>query len=107
MTLKKIIGKKESPEIRKKNAEKKIEQLKYFISHMRTIENSISSVKSMAVKLEWDELNLKLISCHKHILDTLSFVKESGKLNKLEIQNLNKPKQKTSHLKIVEQPKND
>lgn len=101
MVLKKIIGKKESPELRKKTAEKKIEQLKYFISHMRTLENSIASIKTMAVTLEWDELNIRLLACHKHILDTLAFVKKSEKLNNKEIMDLNKPKIKINHLKEV------
>lgn len=107
MVLKKIIGKKESPLLRKKNAVKKVEQLKYFISHMRTLENSISSIKTMAVKLEWDELNIRLISCHKHILDTLAYVKQSGKLNDKELTNLNKPKKKTNHLRVVEPSKDE
>lgn len=106
MVLKTIKGKKESPEIRKKNAEKKIEQMQFFISHMRTLENSIASVKTMAVKLEWDELNRRLLTCHKHVIDTLAFVKQSGKLGQREILELNKPKQKTNHLRIVE-PSND
>lgn len=105
MMLKKINGKRKSPDIRKKEAERKAEQLKYFVSHMRTIENSISTVKSMAVNLKWDELNLKLISCHKHILDTLLFVKNSGKLNNEELLDLNKPKQKPEYLKLLKQDK--
>jgi len=79
-----------------KDTVNKEEQLKMFIQHMRTIESSIASVKTMAIKIDWHELNVMLISCHKQILDTLKYVKETGTSSGI------KTNVKKNHLKIIE-----
>ena len=101
MELKVLDGKKEPIEIRKKKLMKKVEQLKYFVSHMRTLETSIASIKVMASKIEWVELDERLSECHKNILDTLSFVKNSTKQNKQGILDLENPIIKPNHLKLA------
>ena len=101
MELKVLDGKKDPPEIRKKQLMKKIEQLKYFVSHMRTLETSIASIKVMTSKIEWVELDEKLAECHKNILDTLSFVKNSTKQNKQGLLDLESPIKKSNHLKLA------
>ncbi len=102
MVFKVIHGKRKSREGQKKIADTKAEQLKYFVSHMRTLEGSISSIKTMAVKLEWDELNKRLISCHKHILDTLSYVKrETSKVESDKLKLATRPIFNKEHLKEV------
>ena len=92
-------GISKTPDEEKKDVGEQIEQLKLFVSHMRQIENSITSVQRIAVGMEWHELNIKLISCHKHILDTLSFVKSSTKMKKIDKEKLTNIKK--DHLTIL------
>ena len=92
-------GTSNTPDEEKKNTNKQIEQLKLFVSHMREIENSIATVSHIATRMEWHELNIKLISCHKHILDTLSFVKSSTKMKKIDKEKLTNIKK--DHLTIL------
>jgi len=100
MTFKIIDGGcNETPEEKKKNIVNKIEQLKVFVNHMRALENSIASIKSMATKIEWDELDKRLTSCHDQVLDTLAYVKKSSKGKILERDE--KPKSK-NFLKLLE-----
>jgi hypothetical protein len=81
----------------KKTVINKVEQLKLFVSHMRALEGTIASIKTMAVKMEWLDLDKRLTSCHDQILDTLSYVKKSTKEQKIKNEiNSNK-----NHLKIV------
>ena len=77
------------------NLEMQSEQLKMFVSHMRSLESNIASIAAMASKMEWKELNLKLIACHDQILDTLSYVKNSSKSKLLD------NKKNKNFLKIV------
>lgn len=77
----------------------KNEQLALFVSHMRTLEKTIASVKTLAVKLEWIELDKRLTSCHDQILDTLSFVKKSSKDKKIK----NETKSNKNHLKLLKE----
>jgi hypothetical protein len=82
-----------------KTPKENIEQLKVFVSHMRALENSISSIKTLASDMKWNELNLKLTSCHDQILDTLAYVKNSTKSKITEVNAASKkPK---SHLKLL------
>jgi len=93
-------GLTDSPTEQKKKLINKVEQLKLFVAHMRTLEKTIAAVKTMAIKIEWDELDKRLTSCHDQILDTLSYVKRSTKEKKQAKMNLDKPKK--INLKIVE-----
>ncbi len=54
-------------------------KLKVFTAHMRQIENAISVTKKMAQTMKWDELDKRLVVCHKDILNTLGFIKRSSK----------------------------
>jgi len=92
-------GSDETPKDKKKTIINKVEQLKVFVSHMRALENTISSIKTVAVKLEWYELDKRLTSCHDQVLDTLSFVKNSTKGKIIERDKPNKPK---DFLKLLE-----
>ena len=92
-------GSDDTPKEKKKQIIDKIEQLKLFVSHMRALENTISSIKTVAAKMEWNELNLKLTSCHDQILDTLSFVKNSTKGKIIERDDPDKSK---DYLKLLE-----
>ena len=92
-------GQTDSPTKVKIKLDNKIEQLKVFVSHMRALENSIASVKTMALKVEWKELDKRLTSCHDQILDTLAYVKKSTSDKKQDKIKLDKPKK--NHLKIV------
>jgi prefoldin subunit 5 len=92
-------GSPESPTQKKKQLSDKVEQLKIFVSHMRSLEKSIASIKSMAHQIEWDDLDKRLTSCHDQILDTLSFVKKSTNDKKQDRLNLDKPIK--TKLKIV------
>lgn len=83
-----------------KTPKENIEQLKVFVSHMRALENSISSIKTLAADIKWDELNIKLTSCHDQILDTLAYVKNSTK-TKIEEKNTNNKKPK-NYLKLLD-----
>ena len=85
-------GNSDTPAEKKKNINNKIEQLKVFVSHMRALENSISSIKTMASKMKWDGLDKRLTSCHDQILDTLSYVKKSTNNKKQDKLDLDKPK---------------
>jgi len=92
-------GQIDSPTKIKTKLDNKIEQLKVFVSHMRALENSIASVKTMALKIEWVDLDKRLTSCHDQILDTLAFVKKSSNDKKQDKINLDKPKK--NYLKII------
>jgi len=92
-------GSNKSPTEKKKQIVNKVEQLKVFVSHMRALENTISSIKTVAAKMEWNELNLKLTSCHDQVLDTLAYVKHSTKGKIVERDKPNKPK---NFLKLLE-----
>jgi len=100
MTFKVIQGGSKSPNEIKKEVSNKAEQLKIFVSHMRTLESSISGVRSIASKVGWTELDARLIVCHKTIVDTLSFVKNSTKAKMIQSEELKKPP-KTNHLKVI------
>ncbi len=86
-----------TPELKKKQDNHKFEQLKVFVAHMRTLENSISTIQTMAGKIKWHELDSRLVSCHNQILDTLSFVKNSSNMKKIEA----KKKPTKNHLKLI------
>ena len=92
-------GQTDSPTKVKTKLNSKIEQLKIFVSHMRALENSIASIKTMALKIEWKDLDKRLTSCHDQILDTLAYVKKSTSDKKQDKIKLDKPKK--NHLKIV------
>lgn len=103
MSFKIIQGGGESPEKTKLKSESKSEQLKLFVAHMRGLENSIASIKFMAQKIEWDELDSMLDVCHKQVIDALSFVKNS---TKSKIEKINKfNNKKKVQLKLI--PSND
>ena len=93
-------GLTDSPADHKKKIVNKVEQLKLFVAHMRALEKTIAAVKNMAIKIEWDELDKRLTSCHDQILDTLSYVKRSTNKKKQDKLDLDKPKK--VNLKIVE-----
>lgn len=84
-------GSPESPEEKKRKADQEIEQLQVFVGHMRSVENSISAIKNIALKMKWYELDSRLNECHRQIVDTLSFVKRSSKAKKVLKGNLDKP----------------
>lgn len=87
-------GKSKSP--KNKSVTNKTEQLKMFVQHMRSIETSIASVKTMAIKLDWHELNVMLIACHKQIIDTLGYVKKTSTASGI------KPTPKKNFLKLID-----
>jgi hypothetical protein len=80
-----------------KNPVNKIEQLRLFVSHMRALERTIASIKTVANKMKWTELDKRLTSCHDQILDTLVYVKKTTKDKKVSMNT--KPSKK--HLKII------
>jgi len=92
-------GMNDTPKDKKKKLVNKVEQLKVFVSHMRALENTISSIKTVAAKMEWHELNKKLTSCHDQVLDTLAYVKNSTKGKIVERDKPDKPK---NFLKLLE-----
>ncbi len=94
-------GRSETPNQSKENLTNKIEQLKVFVAHMRSLERTIASIKTMAVKIEWTDLDKRLTSCHDQILDTLSYVKKSTKGKELLKDDMDKPPSR-NHLKVVE-----
>lgn len=92
-------GADETPKEKKKNIAKRVEQLKIFVTHMRALENTITSIKNVAVKMEWHDLDKKLTSCHDQILDTLAFVKNSTKGKMVE---RDAPDKSKNFLKLLE-----
>ena len=62
------------------------EQLKIFVAQMRQIEYMISTTKRAAQKMKWDELDERLVNCHREILTTLGYVKRTSKEVKLKKQ---------------------
>jgi hypothetical protein len=93
-------GNNKSPKQTKSTLVSKSEQLKIFVSHMRTLEMSIASVKTMALKIEWDELDKRLTACHDQIMDTLKYVKKSSKDKKILIDDMDKPPSR-KHLNLI------
>jgi len=100
MSFKIINGGNKSLNENKKDISREVEQLKLFVSHMRAIENSITSVNDMASSLKWPELNVRLIQCKKQILETLAFVRNSTKSKIQQRDNIDKPNNR-NYLKIV------
>lgn len=59
-------------------------RIKILVAQMRQIEYMIATTKRAAQKMRWDELDEKLVVCHKEILATLGFVKRTSKYLKLK-----------------------